>query len=154
LRGSGEQAEEDEPLKGSADVAPSMSLEGKQFTRRDRWTYEFMQDGKLRVTDKRDGDTYDGMYEQEGTSVTMVTGDRERMGTYDGKEFEFIRRQSPRYPGFYKEEIKRITMLGDDKELKWKRTNRGLVIETPAKQAGKYAYVFKIERFPHPKLNQ
>jgi len=43
-------------------------------------------------------------------------------------------------------------MLGNSKELKWRRTNRGLVIETPEKK-GHYAYVFKIERHHHPKLD-
>jgi hypothetical protein len=42
-------------------------------------------------------------------------------------------------------------MLGDDKELEWVMTAKGLVIKTPKKQ-GKYAHVFKIERYHHPKL--
>jgi alpha-L-fucosidase len=62
------------------------------------------------------------------------------------------RDQSPAHPGFYKEEIKRITMLGDGKELDWKLTRRGLVIETSDKKPCEYAYVFKIERYHHPRI--
>lgn len=60
---------------------------------------------------------------------------------------------APRYPGFYKEEIKRITMLGDGRELKWDLTRKGLVIETPDKKPCKHAFVFKIERYHHPKID-
>jgi len=137
IRGSGPDAEEGAPLKGSAGIDKAMSLEGKKMTRNDRrsgkvrWVYEFKKDAKLTVTDKRENETYEGEYEQEGNSVTMVTDGRERRATYDGKELTWLRGGNPRYPGFYKEEIKRITMLGD---------------------GGKYAHVFKIERRHHPVL--
>jgi alpha-L-fucosidase len=55
------------------------------------------------------------------------------------------------YPGFYREEIKRISMLGDGIDLDWVMTNQGLIIKTPEKQ-GQFAYVFKIERYHHPRL--
>ena len=61
--------------------------------------------------------------------------------------------QAPRYAGFYKEEIKRITMLGDDKDLDWELTRQGLVIETPDNKPCKHAFVFKIERYHHPKID-
>ena len=152
LRGTGDQAEENEPLKGAAGVDPSISIEGKEFPRRDRWIYKFQKDGVLSITDKREGETYEGQYEQSGTSITIITGERERMATYDGENLEFLRRPSPRHEGFYKEEIKRITMLGDGTELEWKRTSRGLEIKTPPRK-GEYAYVFKIERHHHPVLD-
>lgn len=151
LRGSGEQAEEDVPLIGDANVEKKMSLAGKKFPRRNRWVYEFKKDAIVVLTDKREGEKYEGTYEQEGNMVTIVTNGRERRAKYDGKELEFIRGGNPSYPGFYKEEIKRISMLGDGKDLKWKRTTRGLVIETPEKK-GQHAYVFKIERHHHPVL--
>jgi hypothetical protein len=75
-------------------------------------------------------------------------------GTYDGETFEISENEeeAPRYPGFYKEEIKRITMLGDGKELDWKLTRKGLVIKTPDKKPCEHAFVFKIERYHHPKI--
>jgi alpha-L-fucosidase len=158
IRG-GKNAEKGEPLKGSAGVDKAMSLEGKTIKRKSRrsgevrWIYEFKKNAKMTVTNVRDNETYDGEYEQEGDMVTMITGDRESRARYDGKEFEWIRGGNPNYPGFYKEEIKRITMLGDGKELNWRWTKRGLVIESPKQMPGKYAYVFKIERYHHPKLD-
>jgi len=134
-------------------VDGSISIEGKTITRRERWTYEFLENGKLHVTDKREGESYDGEYEQVGTSVTMITGDRIRMGSYDGEDLEFIRGGSPEYPGFYKEEIKRITLLGDGEELNWKRTKLGLEVEMPEERPCDHAYVIKIERHHHPKLD-
>jgi len=154
LRGTGDQAEEGESLKGSAGVEESMSLEGKEFTLW-RSNYEFKKDGKLRVSGGRAGDGIDGEYEQEqdGTSVLMFIGDRERTAKYDGETLEMVRGGSPRYPGFYKEEVKRITMLGDGRELNWKRTRRGLVIETPKGKPCEHAYVIKIERFHYPQID-
>jgi hypothetical protein len=158
IRGTGPDAEEGEPLKGSAGIEKAMSLEGKKITRNDRrsgkvrWVYEFKKNAKVTVTDVRENETTEGEYEQEGNMVTMVTGERERRASYDGKELTWLRGGNPSYPGFYKEEIKRITMLGDGKELKWRWTKRGLVIDSPEKKPGKYAYAFKIERLHHPKL--
>jgi alpha-L-fucosidase len=156
LRGSGEQAEADRPLMGSAGVSKEMSLEGKKFntTFRNRtYTYEFKKDAKMNMSGPRlPAEGISGEYEQEGNMVYMITGDRERRARYDGKTFELLRGGSPRYPGFYKEEIKRITLLGDNKDLKWKRTSRGLVIETPKEQVGNYAFVLKIERHHTPQI--
>ena len=57
------------------------------------------------------------------------------------------------YPGFRPEEIKRITMLGDGRTLDWDMSGQGLVIETPDRKPCKHAYVFKIERYHHPRLD-
>lgn len=57
------------------------------------------------------------------------------------------------YPGFRSEEIKRITMLGDGRTLDWKMTGEGLTIQTPDKKPCKYAYVFKVERYHHPRID-
>jgi hypothetical protein len=43
-------------------------------------------------------------------------------------------------------------MLGDGEELEWVMTKQGLVVKTPEKK-GAHAYVFKIERYHHPKLD-
>ncbi|UCC23227.1 MAG: alpha-L-fucosidase [Planctomycetota bacterium] len=153
LRGEGEEERE---WKGDANVDKSMSLVGKTFTVR-RFTFEFKEDADVHITARWEEDEveeFEGKYEQEGTSVTILVEDEERRATYDGEDFELIRGEGvPRYEGFYEEEIKRITMLGDDKSLKWKRTNQGLVIETPDKRPCKHAYVIKIERYHHPKID-
>ena len=73
--------------------------------------------------------------------------------TYDGEKLEIVEVQGPAYPGFYKEEIKRITMLGDGKDLDWKLTRRGLIIDTPNEKPCDYAFVFKIERHHRPKFD-
>jgi alpha-L-fucosidase len=74
--------------------------------------------------------------------------------SYDGEDFELKEGGgNPRYEGFYTEEIKRITMLGDGKELKWKRTGEGLIVETPDKKPCEHAFVIKIERYHHPKID-
>ncbi|MHC4500068.1 MAG: alpha-L-fucosidase C-terminal domain-containing protein, partial [Planctomycetota bacterium] len=99
------------------------------------------------------GEGADGEYEQEGEEVFIVVGAFELEGKYDGEKFEIMEDEEPHYPGFYKEEIKRITMLGDGRELDWKMTNKGLVIETPDEKPCKYAFVFKIERHHHPKID-
>lgn len=48
--------------------------------------------------------------------------------------------------GLYPSEIASITMLGDGKELNWKMTKEGLVIETPKEKPCDYAFAFKIVR--------
>ncbi|UCF43455.1 MAG: alpha-L-fucosidase [Planctomycetota bacterium] len=153
LRGEGE---EERGWKGDANVDKSMSLAGKTFTVR-RFTFEFKEDADVHITARWEEDEveeFEGKYEQEGTSVTILVEDEERRATYDGEDFELIRGEGvPRYEGFYEEEIKRITMLGDNKSLKWKRTSQGLVIETPDKRPCKHAYVIKIERYHHPKID-
>jgi hypothetical protein len=44
------------------------------------------------------------------------------------------------------------SLLGDGKDLDWMVTRHGLAIKTP-KKVGQHAYVFKVERFHHPKLD-
>jgi alpha-L-fucosidase len=112
--------------------------------------YVFTSENEFRVSGGIAGEGEDGEYEQYGTDVFLRVGGFSWRGEYDGKKF--ITKDAGNYPGFYKEEIKRIVMLGDGKELDWIMTRYGLVIKTPPKK-GEYAYVFKIERFHHPKLN-
>jgi len=162
LRGEGDQAEEFEvPRAASGPVDPALSVVGKTFTveRRGRTsTYEFKDDGKVTITSpsRREGGEpriRESEYKQDGTEVTIIMGDFEMRATYDGETFQLSRRETPQYPGFYKEEIKRISMLGDGKDLEWHRTNQGLVIKTPDEKPCDYAYVFKIERHHHPKID-
>jgi hypothetical protein len=163
LRGEGEQAEEFEvPTTTSAGpVDQALSVVGKTFTteRRGRQSkYEFKEDGKVTIimSPRREGDeprTIEAEYEQDGTSITMIMGEREWRATYDGEKFEIVRRRAPRHEGFYREEIKRVTMLGDGRELEWHRTEQGLVIKTPDKKPCEHAFVFKIERYHHPQLD-
>jgi len=161
LRGTGEQAEEFEiPRKASGPVDPELSVEGKTFTveRRGREsTYEFKDDGEVTITSppRREGGeprVREGEYTQDGMEVSIAIGDYEMQAIYNGENF-MLTRPPGRYEGFYREEIKRITMLGDGKELKWYRTNEGLVIKTPNKKPCEHAYVIKIERYHHPKID-
>ena len=105
----------------------------------------------------QEDEEFEGQYEQDGETVTMWLGDAGRTATYDGEDFDLLdpgfEAPAPRYEGFYKEEIKRISLLGDGKSLDWKLTRKGLVINTPAKKPCKHAYVFKIERYHHPRID-
>ncbi len=116
------------------------------------YSYKFFEDGKFWIAGGDAGDGVDGKYDQAGETVYLAVGGFKWTGRYDGEAFTIVEGGGPTYPGFYQEEIKRITMLGDDKELEWAMTKQGLVIKTPAKK-GEYAFVFKIERYHHPKLN-
>jgi alpha-L-fucosidase len=157
LRGEGDEDDDDEDDEDEDDSeAEFVPLAGKAFTiERDdaEYTWVFKEDGKLRVSGGLAGEGTDGEYEQEGQEVFIEVGGLELEGTYDGENFELEEEGPPRYPGFYPEEIKRITMLGDGRALDWKMTNKGLVIETPDRKPCKHAYVFKIERYHHPKID-
>jgi len=147
-----EEEDEDEDEDEEGDEEESIPLAGKTFTIGE-YTWEFKEDGKLRVSGGMAGEGADGEYEQEGTTVFISVSTYETEGTYDGEKFTISEEQAPSYPGFYKEEIKRITMLGDGRKLDWKLTNKGLVIETPDKKPCEHAFVFKIERHHHPKID-
>lgn len=116
------------------------------------YKYEFYEDGKFRVAGGEAGEGVDGLYDQVGKEVYLQVDSFKWTGRYDGKAFTTEEVNIPNYPGFYKEEIKRITMLGDDKELEWVITRQGLVIKTPRKK-GEHAFVFKIERHHHPRID-
>ena len=111
----------------------------------------FKENGKLWISGGRAGAKVVGGHGQDGETIYIDSEIFAEVGFYDGETFTFGESEQPNYPGFYKEEIKRITLLGDDKDLEWVMTERGLAIKTPEKK-GKYAYVFKIERYHHPRI--
>jgi len=153
LRGAGEEDEEEEGHDEDEDIP---SIAGKTFTIKDEeaeYKWVFKEDGKLTVSGGEAGDGTDGEYEQEGREIFITVAAFELEGTYDGKEFKIIEDEAPGYPGFYPQEIKRISMLGDGRSLDWKMTRKGLIIKTPGKKPCKHAYVLKIERYHHPKIN-
>ena len=153
LRGQGREEDEDEDDAEPEGDVPS--LVGKTLTTESdgqEYTWVFSENGKARVSGGAAGDGTDATYEQEGSEVFISVAQFNLEGTYDGKTLTISQEDAPRYAGFYTEEIKRITMLGDGKELRWKRTRRGLVVETPDKKPCDYAYVIKIERYHHPKI--
>lgn len=113
--------------------------------------YNFESDSEFTVKGGAAGSGMKGTYTQAGEQVNFKIGGFQWQGTFDGEELKMGGGGGDGYPGFYAEEIKRITLLGDDEDLEWVMTSRGLVIKTPEKQ-GKYAHVFKIERYHHPKL--
>jgi alpha-L-fucosidase len=159
LRGAGEEDEDEEAEneeEGHEEQEDVPSIAGKTFTIEDgdeEYTWVFKEDGKLTVSGGEAGDGTDGQYEQEGREVFIEVAAFELEGIYDGEEFKIIEDEGPEYPGFYPEEIKRISMLGDGRSLDWKMTRKGLIIETPGKKPCKHAYVFKIERYHHPKID-
>jgi len=136
------------PLAGTSwIIEDSDPIEGK-------FKYEFSEDGKFHVSGGPTGEEgVDGEYSQVGMNVYLNVGTFAWSGKYDGEEFTVGGAPQPRYPGFYREEIKRITMLGDGRELDWRLTPQGLLIKTPDKKPGDYAYVFKIERIHHPEID-
>jgi alpha-L-fucosidase len=152
LRGTGGE----KVWAGDANVDASMSLAGKTIEAGD-FTLEFKKGGDVHVAAEWEEDEieeFDGKYEQEDTSVTMFFDGEMHRAKYDGEDFELMEGGgNPRYEGFYTEEIKRITMLGDDKDLKWKRTGEGLIVETPDENPCEHAFVIKIERYHHPKID-
>jgi len=141
------QTEPSAPLTGTEWKITEEEEEGEVV----EYTYKFLEDGEFWVAGGEAGEGEGGNYDQVGEDVYLAVGGFKWMGLYDGEEFEITGEGAPSYPGFYKEEIKRITMLGDDKELDWVISPQGLVIKTPEKK-GDYAYVFKIERYHHPKI--
>jgi len=149
-----EDDEDDEDWDDDEDVP---SLAGKTFTieRPDaEYTWVFKEEGRVTVSGGMAGEGADGIYEQEGHEVYIRIGNFEIEGTFDGEEFDLPEREeAPRYPGFYPQEIKRITMLGDGRTLDWEMTREGLIIETPDRKPCKHAYVFKIERYHHPRID-
>jgi len=159
LRGAGEEDEDEEAgdeEEGHDEDEDVPSIAGKTFTIKDgdqEYTWVFKEDGKLTVSGGEAGEGTDGGYEQEGHEVFIEVAAFELEAIYDGEEFEIIEDEAPEYPGFYKEEIKRISMLGDGRSLDWEMTREGLIIKTPDKKPCKHAYVFKIERYHHPKID-
>ncbi|MHC4556045.1 MAG: alpha-L-fucosidase [Planctomycetota bacterium] len=157
LRRAGEEDEDDEDEEEHEEEDEDIpSIAGKTFIIKDgdqEYTWVFKEDNKLTVSGGEAGDGTDGEYEQEGREIFITVAAFELEGTYDGEEFKIIEDEAPEYPGFYQEEIKRISMLGDGRTLDWKMTRKGLIIETPDKKPCKHAYVFKIERYHHPKID-
>jgi alpha-L-fucosidase len=138
------------------EIDPSMSLAGTTWNMEQmnsKVKYVFKKDGNFRVSGGTAGEGVDGKYEQADQDVYLSVGTFTWQGRYDGKEFTVVEGSRPRYPGFYKEEIKRISMLGDGKDLNWKMTRRGLVIETPEQKPTEHAFVFKIERHHYPQID-
>jgi alpha-L-fucosidase len=152
LRGTGGE----KVWAGDSNVDDDLKLGGKTIEA-EEFTLEFKKDGEVNVTaewEEDDIEEFDGKYEQEDTSVTMFFDGEMHRASYDGEDFELMEGgDNPRYEGFYTEEIKRITMLGDGKELKWKRTGEGLIVETPDEKPCEHAFVIKIERYHHPKID-
>lgn len=156
LRGADEESDEDDEDADEEKDQDIPSLAGKTFTTQDgdeEYTWVFGEDGKLFVSGGEAGEGTNGEYEQEGQEVFIEVSGLELEGVYDGETFEIVEDDSSHYPGFYPEEIKRITMLGDGRKLDWEITREGLVIETPDRKPCKHAFVFKIERYHHPKID-
>jgi alpha-L-fucosidase len=149
LRGEGTEAEEDE-----TPVDKALSLVGKTHTiefEGDEYTLVFGEDGEAVISGGEAGEGMQAHYEQDGTDVFISVAIEEFAMTYDGEKLTPSEGEdAPHYPGFYPQEIKRITMLGDGKDLDWKLTRKGLVIDMPEEEPCEHAFVIKIERHHHP----
>jgi hypothetical protein len=151
LRAQGLEAD-----KVDAEDADVPSIEGKTLNirfERDKIKLVFKEDGEVIISGGEAGEGMTGHYVQDGADVVISVAQEKIYCSYDGEELEIQEDDSPAHPGFYKEEIKRISLLGDGKELDWKLTRRGLIIDTPAKKPCEHAFVFKIERHHHPKID-
>jgi alpha-L-fucosidase len=167
LRTGGDVGEEEEEWAGDSNVDDELKLGGKTIEA-GQFILSFKKGGVVDVVviwneenqefEGQENEEFEGQYEQDGETVTMWLGDAGRTATYDGEDFELLEPGSfeasaPRYEGFYTEEIKEITVLGDDKPLEWERTSKGLEVEMPDEKPCDYAYVIKIERYHHPRLD-
>jgi alpha-L-fucosidase len=142
--------------KLDAEGADVPSIAGKTLTidfERDKVKLVFKEDGEVRLSGGEAGAGIDGHYEQDGADVVISVAQVMINLAYDGEKLEVQEDESPAHPGFYKEEIKRISLLGDGKDLDWKLTRKGLVVDMPDEKPCDYAYVIKIERHHHPKIN-
>jgi len=151
----------DEPFEGDDDggLDPDSfgdvpSLEGKTMKveyNGMEFTLKFMAGEVIRISGG-DIDGYEeGFYEQENALIWVETDFDEFEIFYDGEKIIiFEGDESPEYPGFYKEEIKRVSLLGDGKDLDWKLTTAGLVVQMPDERPCDHAYVIKIERHNKP----
>jgi len=115
-------------------------------------TWTFKEENKGVVSGGEAGEAMEFQFEQEGKHIFITIFSYGLEATYDGKNLAFVGEAPSGYPGFYKEEIKRVSLLGDGKDLDWKLTRRGLVVEMPDKKPCEHAYVLKIERYHHPKI--
>jgi alpha-L-fucosidase len=135
-----------------ADV-PSLVGKTPKVKDEEEYTLVFKEDGVVLFSGGPFGEGMEGNYKQDGPDVYISVVNVKMQATYDGEQLEEKEGVSPAYPGFYKEEIKRISMLGDGKDLDWKLTRKGLVIEMPDNKPSDYAHVIKIERYHHPKID-
>jgi len=169
LRTGDDEGEEEKEWAGDSNVDDELKLGGKTIEA-GQFILSFKKGGVVDVVvvwneenqefEGQENEEFEGRYEQDGETVTMWLGDAGRTARYDGEHFELLEPvleaadfSAPRYQGFYTQEIKRITVLGDDKPLKWKRTSKGLEVEMPDERPCEHAYVVKIERYHHPRIN-
>jgi alpha-L-fucosidase len=145
----GEEEEDEEEMEGiTSIVGKTVQLEydGEVYT------MVFKEDNKGSIS----GGDLDGeipfYYEQEYEDIWVEYEGDEFEATFDGETLTISEDEGPVYAGFYKEEIKRISLLGDGKDLDWKLTREGLMVEMPDEKPCDYAFALKIERYHHPKL--
>jgi len=136
-----------------AAVAASPPLAGKTFTLGGS-TWTFGENGKVLISDGKEGGSTSGRYEQDGTKVYVKIAFITFNASYDGENFTISQEEErvAYYPGFYREEIKRISLLGHDEDLDWKFTRSGLVVDLPDEPPTEHAHVLKIERHHHPPI--
>ena len=153
LRAQGLEAEKVDNKKGSADVP---SLVGKTIEAEfddDEATLRFKEDGVVHIAGRDADEHLEARYVQDGSDVYISIAGFTFEAIYDGETLQPVESEGEVYKGFYREEIKRISMLGDNKDLEWKLTRKGLVVDLPKERPCNYAYAIKIERYHHPKID-
>jgi len=148
-----EQIEEEAGSIGS-DIP---TVEGKTLTFEYEgaiYTFAFKEENEVHVSGGEAGDGMMGYFEQEFEDVYIEVADLEVEFIYDGENLVMEEDEGPGYPGFYKEEIKRVSLLGHSEDLNWNLTTDGLVVDLPEQRPCDHAYVIKIERYHHPKIDQ
>jgi alpha-L-fucosidase len=147
-----------DPIGDSDLSGDNPTVLGKTITTtiddKELYTFVFKEEGKLFVSGGEAGEGQEGNYEQIGERVYLEVLTEKLQALYDGMELDFVDEGGPGYPGFYKEEIKRISLLGHGEDLDWRLTRGGLVVDMPDEKPCDHAYVLKIERYHHPKLNK
>jgi alpha-L-fucosidase len=135
-------------------VAENLSpLAGKTFTLGGS-TWAFGEDGKVLISEGKEGGSTSGRYEQDGTKVYVKIAFITFNASYDGENFTISQDEErvAYHPGFYREEIKRISLLGHGEDLEWSFTRSGLIVDLPDEPPGDHAHVLKIERHHHPPI--
>jgi alpha-L-fucosidase len=148
-----------DPMEGEEeeiDYGNVPSIEGKTIkveNEEGTYTLVFKEDNEGVISGGDLDEEMEFYYEQENEEIWVEFEGEEFDAIYDGETLTISEGEdSPVYAGFYKEEIKRISLLGDGRDLNWKLTRGGLVVDMPQEKPCDYAYVLKIERYHHPML--
>jgi alpha-L-fucosidase len=113
-----------------------------------------MEDGGAYTEDDEDGDS-----PYTGKDIRFTVKDNTLYAIFldwpgdEAKIYSLRRFEEELSIHWEKRDIKRISMLGTEGKLDWFFTDDALVIKTPQEKPCEHAFVFKIERHHHPKID-